>query len=80
MEEKKSSYKGYTPAQGKATQKYLGNNMEQVRFWVHKGERETLKAEAKSQGQSMAQYVVQAVNDRAGYQVLTPAERPQQEE
>ena len=80
MEEKKSSYKGYTPAQGKATQNYLGNNMEQVRFWVHKGERETLKAEAKSQGQSMAQYVVQAVNDRAGYQVLTPAEKPQQEE
>ncbi len=32
-----------------------------------------LQEEAKSNGQSMSQYLIQAVNDRAGRQILTPA-------
>lgn len=48
--------------------------MEQVRIWVHKGEREALKAEAKHNNQSMTQYIIQAVNERAGGQLLTPSE------
>lgn len=73
MEDKKSRYKGYTPEQGKATQKYLGENMEQVRIWVRKGERDALKAEAEKQGQSMTQYIIQAVNEHAGKNLLTPS-------
>lgn len=73
MEEKKSRYKGYTPEQGKATQKHLRENKEQVRIWVRKGECDALKAEAEKNGQSMTQYIIQAVNDRAGAQLLTPA-------
>ena len=75
MEEKKSRYKGYTPEQGKATQKYLGENMEQVRIWVRKGERDLLKAEADKNNLSMTQYIIQAVNNQAGMQLLTPAEK-----
>lgn len=70
----------YSESQKRATMKYQREKMDQIAIRVKKGDRDRLKAEAESQGQSMAQYVVQAVNDRAGYQVLTPAEKPQQEE
>lgn len=70
----------YSESQKRATMKYQREKMDQVAIRVKKGDRDRLKAEAETQGQSMAQYVVQAVNDRAGYQVLTPAEKPQQEE
>lgn len=74
--------KYYNQARNKASQKYQRENLEQIAIRVKKGDRDRLKAEAETQGQSMAQYVVQAVNDRAGYQVLTPAEatKPPQEE
>lgn len=71
MAEKKSYY---SPAQNKATQNFLKENREQVRFWVHKGELEDLQAEAERNGQSMAAFVIQAVNEKAGRQILTPAE------
>lgn len=68
----KKSY--YSPAQNKATQAFLKENREQVRFWVRKGELEDLQAEAERNGQSMAAFVIQAVNEKAGRQILTPAE------
>lgn len=64
----------YSESQNKATQKYIKENLEQVRFRVKKGELAALKAEAEQQGQSMAQYIIQSVNDRAGRQLLTPAD------
>ena len=70
----------YSESQKRATMKYQREKMDQIAIRVKKGDRDRLKTEAETQGQSMAQYVVQAVNDRAGYQVLTPAEKPQQEE
>lgn len=71
MAEKKSYY---SPAQNKATQNFLKENREQVRFWVHKGELQELQTEANRNDQSMAAYVIQAVNEKAGRQILTPAE------
>ena len=65
--------KYYNKAQGKATQRYIAKNLEQVRFYVRKGEKDLLKEEAARAGQSLAQYVIQAVNDRAGRQLLTPS-------
>ena len=53
--------------------KYMSTNLEEVRFRVKKGERAMLQEEAKANGQSMSQYLIQAVNDRAGRQILTPA-------
>lgn len=52
-------YKGYTEGQNKATQKYQKENLEQVRVWVRKGEREKYKAYAESKGLSLNALVVQ---------------------
>lgn len=72
---KEKSY--YSPAQNKATQKYLQENRQQVRFWVRKGELDDLQAEAENTGMSMAAYIIKAVNDLAGRQILTPPEKGQ---
>lgn len=65
----------YSQAQNKATQKYIKENLEEVRFRVKKGERATIKQEADNNGQSMAQFIIQAINERAGRQILTPTEQ-----
>ena len=67
--------KYYNEARNKATQKYIAANLEEVRFRVKKGEKALLQDEAAREGQSMAQYIVQAINDRAGLQLLTPSEK-----
>lgn len=67
--EKKSRY---SQAQNKSTQKYLSANMEQVRFWVKKGEKARVKQRAEARGFSVAQYLIHAVNTLEGEQVLTP--------
>lgn len=63
----------YSEAQKRAAMKYMSTNLEEVRFRVKKGERAMLQEEAKASGQSMSQYLIQAVNDRAGRQILTPS-------
>lgn len=63
----------YSEAQKRAAMKYMSTNLEEVRFRVKKGERAMLQEEAKANGQSMSQYLIQSVNDRAGRQILTPA-------
>lgn len=63
----------YTEAQKRATMEYMKKNLEEVRFRVKKGERAVLQAEAKENGLSMSQYIIQAVNDKAGKQILTPS-------
>ena len=65
----------YTQAQNKATQKYIKENLEEVRFRVKKGERAAVKAEADSSGLSMAQYIIKAINTYADRQVLTPTNK-----
>lgn len=64
----------YSEAQKRATMEYMKKNLEEVRFRVKKGERAALQEEAKANGQSMAQYLIHAVNEKAGRQILTPAD------
>ncbi len=64
----------YSEAQKRATMEYMKKNLEEVRFRVKKGERAVLQEEAKANGQSMAQYLIHAVNEKAGRQILTPAD------
>lgn len=71
MENKKPYY---SQAQNKATQKYQAENLEQVRFWVRKGERAIIQEEAELQGMSLAQYMIQAVNSHAGRELITPSD------
>ncbi len=66
--------KYYNQSCNRATQKYIAAKLEEVRFRVKKGEKALLQAEAQQQGQSMAQYIIQSVNDRAGHQMLTPSD------
>ena len=66
--------KYYNEARNKASQKYAKEHMEQIAIRVRKGDRAFLKEEAERCGQSMAQYIIQAVNEKAGRRVLTPSE------
>lgn len=63
----------YSDSQKKASMKYIAANLEEVRFRVRKGERALLQEEAGKNGLSMAQYLIQAVNEKAGRQLLTPS-------
>ena len=52
----------YSQAQNKATQKYLAENMEQVRFWAPKGYKDKIKARAAELGISMTEYLKQLID------------------
>lgn len=60
LEEKKSRY---TEAQAKAAKKYLSETVEDVRIRVPKGQKAIIKTHADSQGESMNQFVVRAINE-----------------
>jgi hypothetical protein len=60
-EEKKSRY---TEAQNKATQKYIKENLEEIKFRVKKGEKDRYKAAAEKAGLSMAKFFVSAANEK----------------
>lgn len=70
----------YTQAQNRATQKYIKENLEEVRFRVKKGERALVKQLADEAGQSLTQYLIQAINQRAGRQVVTPTSQEEPEQ
>lgn len=55
----------YTQAQNKATQKYQKENLEQVRMWVKKGEKDRYKQLAQSVNMSLAEFLKQAVEEYA---------------
>ena len=60
----------YSEAQNKATQKYLSENMEQLRIWMPKGSKQKIKDFAEQQNLSMAEYVrklIQMDMEKAGY-------------
>lgn len=61
MEEKKGYY---SQAQNKATQKYIKENLEEVKFRVKKGEKQRYKDAAASAGVSMAQFFIDAAEDK----------------
>lgn len=63
----------YSPKQNEWTQRYIKENLEEVRFRVPKGEKDILMAEAEANGMSLAAYLTAAVNEKAGRQILTPA-------
>lgn len=65
------AYTGYTQAQGKASIKYKRENLEEIRVTVRKGGKQALKEEAERCGQSMAEYVCEAVNEKAGRKVIS---------
>ena len=70
--------KYYNQARNKASQKYQKENLEQIAIRVPKGDRANLKEAAEEAGESMALYIINSVNARAGREVLTvPGSKPE---
>jgi uncharacterized protein (DUF1778 family) len=55
---------GYSEAQRRASLKYKRNKVDNIQIVTPKGEREKMKAAAAAAGQSLSQYVLQAVHER----------------
>ena len=62
-EEKRSTYLGQTEARRRASAKYLKEAVEDVRIRVPKGQKAVIKAHAESQGESMNDFVVRAIDE-----------------
>ena len=59
MDEKKKSR--YTPAQNRATQKYIKNNYDEFKIRLEKGKRAILKQYAENAGESVNGYIKKAI-------------------
>ena len=62
-EEKRSTYSGQTEARRRASAKYLKEAVEDVCIRVPKGQKAVIKAHAESQGESMNDFVVRAIDE-----------------
>lgn len=60
-EEKKGRY---TEAQNKATQKYIRENLEEIKFRVRKGEKDKYRVAAERAGMSMAKFFLDAADEK----------------
>lgn len=60
-----STYRGYTSAQNKATQKYQRENLEQIAIRVKKGSRAKYKALADRRGESLAGLICRLLDEEA---------------
>lgn len=63
-ERKDRNMTGYSEAQRRASLKYKRTNVDNIQIVTPKGEREKIKAAAAAAGQSLSQYVLQAVHER----------------
>jgi predicted HicB family RNase H-like nuclease len=63
----------YNETQKKATMKYQKEKQEILSIRVPKGERSNVQAAADEAGISMRQYIIEAINEHAGKQLLTPS-------
>jgi len=63
-ERKDRSMTGYSEAQRRASLKYKRTKVDNIQIVTPKGEREKIKAAAAAAGQSLSQYVLQAVHER----------------
>lgn len=54
----------YTEAQNKATQKYIRENLEEIKFRVRKGEKDKYRVAAERAGMSMARFFLGAADEK----------------
>ena len=62
MEERKIMGAKYTPAQNKATQKFIKNSYDTITIRVPKGMRERYNAHAASKNISLAKLIIELLN------------------
>lgn len=72
-EEKKSRY---TEAQNRATQKYIRENLEEIKFRVRKGEKDRYKVAAEKAGMSMAKFFLTAADEKMSREAIESPTRP----
>ena len=60
-EEKKGRY---TESQNRATQKYIREKLEEIKFRVRRGEKDKYKAAAERAGLSMAKFFLDAADEK----------------
>ena len=65
----------YNETQKKATIKYQKEKQEILSIRVPKGERANVQDAADQAGISMRQYIIQAINEKAGRQIITPSDK-----
>lgn len=69
------AYTGYTQARNKASQKYNKTHLEQIAIRVKKGTRDRWHEAAQLAGESYAQFIMNAVEDRIkNLSLETPSE------
>lgn len=54
----------YTKASGKAVNKYIKNNYDQIMIRIPKGDRERYKAYAAEQGKSLNSFVIELIEEK----------------
>lgn len=67
----------YTPAQNKATQKYMKEHLDDIRIRVPKGKKDYYKTAAENANQSLNQFVVSSMDERIQRDGLMPDEADQ---
>lgn len=73
----KTSYRGYTAAQNKATQKYHKENLEQINFRVKKGEKQQYIDAAKKLGLTIADFFTSAAQEKIKKELREEREKPE---
>jgi len=63
---------GYSEAQRRASLKYKRTKVDNIQITAPKGERDKIKRAASSAGQSLSQYILQAVHERMDRDNNTP--------
>ena len=61
-EEKKSTYRGYTEAQKRATKEYFKNHLEEFKIRVPKGRKDYYKQQAELRGMSLNVFCIHAMD------------------
>lgn len=69
MEDKKSRY---TPAQNKATQKYVKEHLDEIKTRVPKGRKDYYKNAASAAGMSLNQFTITAMDEKIKRDSLSP--------
>ena len=52
-----------SPAQQRATRKYMAKTYDRIEFIVHKGKKETIKSHADSMGESISAFINRAIEE-----------------
>ena len=60
----------YNESNKRASMKYMAEKLEEVRFRIRKEEKQDLQATAAASGVSVRRYIIEAVNAKAGREMI----------